>query len=430
MIDKFAGALIFCMICLSVLNDITGGGQQFLYLMAGICSWVAAMALVPALGRIQIVQAGIIVAIGWTLLFVAFRADADLNYAAVISKNAGLVSMIASVGFLRLITLPDSADERLPVGVSAYFKTLLGVSLFGTVINISAPILFADRLHTENHLSRLASSSITRVFSGCSAWSPFFGGMAVILTYVPAVSLPVVMAACLPFAIAGLLVVCVEAWFFKRQSLAGFRGYPVRFNSLWVPLSLSGLVIVITVIAPTWSILTCISIASLSLTILVLLARSGFHGMLDVKRHIESQLPKMVNELLLFLVAGVLAEGLASMITTGQLRVPVFAFGVSEAMILLTVMIAVSAIGIHPVVIVAGLTPLLLTLEPDVNLLAIVYLLAWSLGTCASPLSGTHLVFQGRYGIPSWQGAVWNWPYVAVMLVFAMPFLWIVAALI
>jgi len=56
----------------------------------------------------------------------------------------------------------------------------------------------------------------------------------------------------------------------------------------------------------------------------------------------------------------------------------------------------------------------------------VTYLFAWNLGTCSSPLSGTHLVFQGRYGIPSWKAAVWNWPYAIVMWLIAVGWLQIV----
>ncbi|MEM7257553.1 MAG: hypothetical protein AAF404_09210 [Pseudomonadota bacterium] len=424
MTSKFAGPLIFGMICLSILHDIAGGEQgAFLYLLAGISSWLAALLLLPTLGKIQLLQAGVIAGVGLLLLMLAWTAGGSLNISSVVSKNASLVAMIASVGFLRLITLTGGADKQLPTGPGAYFKTLFGVSLFATVINISAPILFADRLYAENKLTRFASTSITRVFSGCSGWSPFFGGMAAILTYVPEVSLLVVMAACLPFTLVGLLVVCLEAWYRKRRLVDDFSGYPVRFNSLWIPVSLSLLVMSISALAPHWSILTSISLASLLLTITVLVTRVGMQGFKVVKQHIDNQLPRMINELLLFLVAGVLAQGLASIVSTGQLSVPAFQFGVIEAVLLLTVMIVISAVGVHPVVVVAGVTPLLLTMDPAPNLLAIVYLLAWSLGTCASPLSGTHLVFQGRYGIPSWRGALWNWPYVGVMLLLAFPFL-------
>lgn len=424
-----AGVLIFSMVCFSVLSDIINDASQFCFLMAGICSWLAALFLLLTIGVVALVQVGVIAFLGGALLLFAFQSGTDLSYTSIIGKNASLISMIASVGFLRLIALSDREEQSSPRGAGAFFKTVLGVSLFGSVINISAPILFADKLYAEGQLGKLASSTLTRVFSGCSAWSPFFGGMAAVLTYVPDVQLTVVMAMCLPFAVAGLLLVCFDGWYFKRHLLSAFYGYPVRFNSLWIPVALSLLVIALVLLAPKWSILTCISVAALSLTFLVLFYRYGMNSQRQISQHILIQLPKMVNELVLFLTAGVLAEGLGSVIASGQIQLPSFHFGAVEASLLLVSTVVVSAVGVHPVVVVAGFTPLLLVGEPRADMLAVVYLFAWSLGTCASPLSGTHLVFQGRYGIPGWRGALWNWPYVGAMLLFSVPYLFVVDAL-
>ena len=66
---------------------------------------------------------------------------------------------------------------------------------------------------------------------------------------------------------------------------------------------------------------------------------------------------------------------------------------------------------------------MILGLDPNPELLAATFLFGWHLGTCASPLSGTNLVFQGRYDIPSWKMALWNWPYALTML--AVAALWL-----
>jgi len=137
-------------------------------------------------------------------------------------------------------------------------------------------------------------------------------------------------------------------------------------------------------------------------------------------------LPRMANELQLFLAAGVLAAGLSSAIAGNE--VPLLnRFGAQEASLLLGFMVLLAVAGVHPVVTITGATPLIMTLQPAPDLLAVCYLLAWGLGTCASPLSGTNLVFQGRYGIPSWKGAFWNWPYVACMYLVAIGLLGLVA---
>ena len=75
--------------------------------------------------------------------------------------------------------------------------------------------------------------------------------------------------------------------------------------------------------------------------------------------------------------------------------------------------------GIHPIIQIVAFTPLILTSGPNPELLGITYLFSWALGTCGSPLSGTNLVMQGRFGIVAWRGAMQNWPFIAVMYGFA-----------
>ena len=144
--------------------------------------------------------------------------------------------------------------------------------------------------------------------------------------------------------------------------------------------------------------------------------------------YIANGLPRMVNELTLFLAAGVLAAGMSAMIVNGALANPFVVFDALTASKLLGIIVILAAIGIHPVILITSFTPLMLALDPDPNLLAVTYLFAWNLGTCSSPLSGTHLVFQGRYGLPSWKAAIWNWPYAVVMWFIALAWLQVVEA--
>lgn len=429
MINRIAGILIFLMVCLSIISDVS---VEFICSriswLPGLCGWLAAILLIRNVGVLQRWQSAVIAVTGLLFMLAAIRQGSPVDIGAAVGDNAKLISMIAAVGFLRLIILSaDDARASLPVGPRAYYKTLFGVSLFGAVINISALVIFADRLVSSGRLNRITSQSLTRVFSGCSAWSPFFGGMAVVLTYVPGMKLSFVMMACFPFAVIGFLAVCLEARLRYHDDIRQFQGYPLKFSSLWVPASLAGIVIVLSQAAPHWSVLTRISLAALSLTIVVLVVRSGFATSLRILYgQITDYLPGMVNELVLFLVAGLLANGLAAVLAGDLIQIPVFDFHAFEALVLLAVMILFAMIGVHPVVTVAGATPVLMALEPDPDLLAVVYLVAWSLGTCASPLSGTHLLMQGRYGVPGWKGAGWNWPYVLFMFLIAIPLFYLV----
>ena len=423
--EGLAGVLITCMVLLTILQDMlrtaeSNGPHWF----PGILGWLAALLLFHRVKTTQRWQIATIAGIGLLMQFVAIGQGESINLSKTLGINTGLVSMIAAVGFLRLVVNPGAADEKLPVGKRAYIRTIAGVWLFGSVINISAPIIFADRLALRHGLSRLASQSIVRVFTTCSGWSPFFGGMAVVLTYVPEINLGLVILVCLPFSLLGMALVIAEAHTRFADELSDFRGYPVQFASLWVPAILAIIVMLLSWYAPSWSVLTHISIGALLVSIIGLALQ---HGMSGGKRMLVKQVtdhvPAMVNELSLFLVAGVLAAGLASLLAGDIGWLPERQFGLFEALVLLGGMILLAVLGVHPVVTVSGATPLVLSMSPDPNLLACVYLLAWSLGTCASPLSGTHLVFQGRYGVSNWRAAASNWPFVAVLYVAAVPFL-------
>ncbi len=417
------------MITTLVLGDLVlGAAAYWPPLIAGAFAWAAALLLLPEISASQRAIILVIAGIGIVLIVIAVSRDATINVEAIFGGNARLLSMIAAVGFLRLVAIaPNQRTTGTPRGWGAYLKTLSGVSLFGSVINISAPILVADRLARGGTLDRLSSQSITRVFSGCSAWSPFYGGMAAVLTYVPSANVLFLMPVCLPFAMLGLCVVLLEAKTRYRQEVAQFNGYPLGLENLWTPLLLTVTVIALVLAIDGISILTAIAAASLLVTVVMLLKRQSPHSAwATIKGHITTGLPGMVNELLLFLSAGIIATGLAGLISTGALVLPAADFDALAAFLILGGMLVFACLGVHPLIIVSGGTPILLALDPAPNLLAVVYLFAWSLGTSASPLSGTHLVFQGRYGIPSWLAAVRNWPYVAVMYAFSLPYLFAV----
>lgn len=402
--------------------------NQLLWL-AGGAGWLAGLLLISDVARSLKIQVGLLLLVGVLLLWYAAAAGVDINAENIMTSNIGLLTMVTAVGFLRMVAMPANEKRMaLPVGRRAYVQTLLSTSLFGSIINISAPIIIADRIDAQRPLTRFTSQSITRVFSSCAAWSPFFAGMAVVLTYVTDTQLLWLLPAGLPFAVCAWIIVYSEASWRYRDELKEFVGYPLRLGSLWIPTLLALSVALGTWAFPGLSILEVIASSALLITVVVLFKREGVQGSVQQLRdHVVNRLPRVVNELVLFLAAGVLASGIAAVIQTGVLWTPITSFDATTAVQLLALMVVFAAVGVHPIILISGFTPLLLTLDPEPNLLALTYLFAWSLGTCASPLSGTHLVFQGRYGIPSWKGAMWNWPYVAIMYLFSAVWLLLVA---
>jgi hypothetical protein len=425
-----AGILILVMILITIINSFLTVSTSFNPLwLAGICGWLAALLLFSDTPRILQVQVGVLIVISLGLIFHTSNQGISVDLNSIISGNTRLLAMIAAVGFLKLVVIPDSTTLRpLPVGKSTYLQTLIGLNLSASIINISAPIMIADRIHHQRPLQRFTSQSFTRVFCGVASWSPFFGAMAVVLTYVSDAQLSWIIIAGLPFTVAGFLVVYSEARMRYAEQIDSFVGYPMQFSSLKIPAVLVLSVVIAAWILPDTPVLIVIASCALLVTAVTLLIRAGIRSTLhQLNDYVVNGLPRIVNELTLFLAAGVLAAGMSAIIKNGALPNPFVVFDALTASKLLGIMMIMAAMGIHPVILISSFTPLMLSLDPDPNLLAVTYLFAWNLGTCSSPLSGTHLVFQGRYGLPSWKAAMWNWPYAIIMWLIALAWLHVVA---
>jgi len=301
-------------------------------------------------------------------------------------------------------------------GRKAFLHTLVSVTGFGSVINISALVVIADRLSLNRPLDYYSAGTVVRAFSACAAWSPFFGGMAVVLTAVGDEHVLSMMSYGLPLTIMFLVVLYVAGVIFTPEKLDAFHGYPVQLESFFVPATLTIMVFAANQLFPAVPILTVISLSTIVLTLCVLVSRQGVtatrHRMIE---YIRVDLPKMVSELQLFISAGILASGLQTLVQVGTLSAPVDELNGLTACVLLAALLVIAAIGIHPVILIVSVTPIMLAINPDPVLLGLTFLFGWSLGTCISPLSGTNLVMQGRFGIVAWRGAMQNWPYIAVL---------------
>ncbi|MFO7713805.1 hypothetical protein [Desulfosarcina sp.] len=424
---RLAGILVALMTAASIGHGLAPALPSW---PSGLFAWAAALLLVSRVSRVQFLQTVFLLLIGVSALAAALSLGAEVPWLRLLDSNAGLLSMLAAVSFLQLITIARGAVvAKAQRGPGAFGRTLLSVAVFGGFINISAMLLVANRLARERGLSAFACQSITRAFSGCPTWSPFFAGMAVVLTYVAETNLLFVMLVGLPFSVVGLLLVFIEAIFRYRQELTEFEGYPLTVASLWLPCLLAVAVCLGHVMLPGTSILDIIALSALAVTGGVLLiSRGAVETGRQLSDFVQQGLPMMVGELLLFLGAGVLAVGLHALATVMHLNLPVItAFDATAAGLLLAGLIVPSMFGAHPIITISVVVPLLAPINPDPQLLAVTLLFGWGLGTCAGPMSGTHLVMQGRYGISSLKGAMRNWSYVALMYPVALLFLFVVA---
>ena len=424
---SLAGISIGLMVICSILGEILPSVPSW---PSGVFAWFAALLLASQLSKSQIFQIGILLLIGIVTLSVGIKLGANPRWLRLLDNNVVLLSMLAAVSFLRLVTLQSrEARRECPQGARAYWQTMITVALFGAIINMSAPILIADRVSKGKKLELFQAKSIVRAFVGGPTWSPFFAGMAVVLTYVADAHFLIVMAFGLPFAALGLALVIIEAMWRSPGDVSKFEGYPMTASSLWLPSFLVVSVLVGHTFLPHASILTIIALSALVISSIGLSFSKGVRGAGNqLQHHIQKGLPEMVNELVLFLAAGILAIGLQTLVSATQMSLPFGeGFNATYATMLLAGMVLLSSLGVHAIITIAVATPLITPINPNPQLLALTFVFSWSLGACANPLSGLNLIFQGRYGIPSIKLAMLNWPYVAVMFLVATIFLYAAA---
>ncbi|HRZ05419.1 MAG TPA: hypothetical protein P5102_04575, partial [Candidatus Competibacteraceae bacterium] len=197
--EALAGFLLTLMIAASVLPGIS-------LLPAGMLGWSAALLLSGRLGRRQRIQTGWLLGLGVTGMAWGALQGGPLNLGQALAGNQGLVSLLAAVSFLRLVTRPESAngDAPPPRGRQALWRTLIGVHLFGAVINLSTVVILGDRMTTRGRLGKRRALALSRGFAAAAFWSPFFSAMAAALTYAPGANLGLVVLAGLPMAALSL----------------------------------------------------------------------------------------------------------------------------------------------------------------------------------------------------------------------------------
>lgn len=416
-----AGWLLLATIAAAVGYTFVPG---FSKLAAGIPAWGAGLLLWPDIPRQTRRQVSLLllvgaVGIGWGVLL-----GATPDWRMILAGNALLLAMLAAVSFLRLITRPDTeADESLPTGRRAIWSTLLGVHLFGAVINLSSVFIMGDRIGRKDRLDRAQTVILTRGFSAAAFWSPFFAAMAAAMTYAPGASLPQIWLMGIPLAAAALLITALGC---RDQS--EFTGYPMHPSALALPGLLALAVLLLHHWRSDWHILGVICLLAPTLSILTVLIRRK-EPFIRLRRHIGSTLPDMQNELCLFLAAGLMAAGLNALFAGFGDWLPFAHFGGIEASLLLLFMLATSILGVHPVINIAALGTLLAPIQPDGTLLAMTFLAAWAIGVASSPFSGINLSMQGRYGQQSLDSLKWNGLYSLIMMLLSITTLNLYAAL-
>jgi hypothetical protein len=386
--------------------------------VAGALAWIAGALLVQRLPKRQKVAAAALCAAGLTGMAWSAAAGHPADWRLILTANQPLIGMLGAVTFLRLLAPSRSSRAVAPTGRSGVWQTMLGLHLFGSVINITAVDMVGDRFSaTHRRLRREHLLLLSRGYSSAAFWSPFWGAAAAVLTYSPSARVEVLMAVggCLAAIALGISGVTVTRAFGPR--LSEFRGYPLTLQALAPPLALVVFVLSVHVAAPDIPIVAIITICAPALAVLVVAAATPRAAPRRVAQHAVHQLPATSSELVLFLSAGLLVAGLTPLAGRAVGWLPIDAFTAWEAWGFVGVMAAVSALGVHPVISIAIGASVLAPLEPNPTLFAMAGLIAWGLQAAAGPLTGLNIILQGRYGVDSFTLARWNLKYAGALFV-------------
>lgn len=339
-----------------------------------------------------------------TLLFLSLLAflysyanNFYIDFQKAFSVNLYLLTLLISVGFLKLIATPrkEKSDENLPKGKLSFIKTYIGVHLFGSIINLSSLLLVADKMYKKSKLSPLQIIVLTRSFASDAYWSPFFVAFAAALTYAPNLN---------TFTIISFGIILSSFAFFityfevinPKYNLDDFYGYPLSLQTLYLPLLLAFFVLFTHFLYGDLKIILLISLFAFLLTAIILPMKKGINKSVKIlNHHILDELPKMRNEISLFLIAGVFGIFAGSVLLGLNFKFPFEIFDYKIASFLLLIFIILAFIGIHPIISISIFADFFQ--EANHTLLAMTFLMAWATTVSTSPISGLNLTMSARY---------------------------------
>lgn len=355
-------------------------------------SWLVPLWMWRRLGSSAQVQTVVLLAIGTVAICFSASQGVFLGWSAVCGVNLPLLAMFVAVAFLTL-TNAGIEDPNLPKGKGAVVTTAIGTHLLGSVINLSVIFVFGDRLQKKGVLTAAQEIILCRSFCAAAWWSPFFVATGVALTYSPGMQWKETLIPGAVMAVLAMTYSVIEVCWVRK---ADFSGYPLRRESLTVPVFLAALVIVIHHFYHDISVLILICILSPIAGMVFMKGRPRCSTLYDF---IDKRVASVSSQFALFLAAGVFSTGIKSItqVYPAAFSLDGLLFTPGLFALISGIMIVFGFLGAHPVVTIAISSPLLLPLHPDPSQLGFLFVTSWAISTGSSPLSGVGLALLGRY---------------------------------
>jgi hypothetical protein len=403
---KYSGLIIVGTLVFYLLSVLA----PFLLIVPTLLAWLVSLLTWRTLSKNATRQASLLMLIGFIAIFFSAGRGIFLDWKQILTGNLPLLAMFIAVAFLSL-TNRGLEDPALPKGNRAVVATALGTHFLGAVINLSVLFVFGDRLQKNGTLSRNQLIILARSFCAAAWWSPFFIATGVALTYAPGMDWKETL---IPGAIMSVIAIgysLVEVCFLRNTE---FSGYPLKFESLTVPAFLAFVVIGVHYFWHDVNIMLLICVVS---PIGAFMFMQGRPRITTLRDFINHRITSVNSQFTLFLAAGVFSAGIKSIthVYPALFSLEGYSFTPLLFVIVSGAMIIIGIIGVHPIVSIAIVSPLLLPLNPDQSQLGFLFLTSWAISTGSSPLSGVGLALVSRYQASSREIIRSNWHFAVVM---------------
>lgn len=300
---KYTGYMIVAMLVSYLISVIF---PPVLFITT-IIAWLIPVLMWRSLSKSSLQQASVLLFLGFIAIVFSATKGVFPGWGEVFSVNLPLLAMFVAVAFLTL-TNQTFEDPNLPKGNSAVITTALGTHFLGAVINLSVLFVFGDRLQKDGKLTREQMIVLARSFTAAAWWSPFFIATGVALTYAPDMLWKQTLVPGLVMSGIAITYSVVEVCFLRKKE---FSGYPLRFESLMVPVFLAGVVICVHHFWHGLNILVLICIVAPLGAFLFMRQRPRMDAL---KEFVQHRILTVNSQFVLFLAAGVFSVGLKSII--------------------------------------------------------------------------------------------------------------------